>query len=110
MQNIENELNVILMKNIEYHLNKTAKTPTNLKTVIPQEYHKFFDVFPKEVLDTLLPYSKYNHQIHLLKEYKDYGHNFFSKMSEQKLQFVKKFLEKHLKKGFIKASSAPYLS
>ena len=31
-------------------------------------------------------------------------------MSEPKLQFVKKFLEEHLKKGFIKASSAPCLS
>ena len=30
-------------------------------------------------------------------------------MSEPKLQFVKKFLEEHLKKGFIKASSAPCL-
>ena len=31
-------------------------------------------------------------------------------MSEPKLQFVKKFLKKHLKKEFIKASSAPCLS
>ena len=31
-------------------------------------------------------------------------------MSEPKLQFVKKFLEEHLKKGFIEASSAPCLS
>ena len=31
-------------------------------------------------------------------------------MSEPKLQFLKKFVEEHLKKGFIKASSAPCLS
>ena len=31
-------------------------------------------------------------------------------MSESKLQFMKKFLEKHLKKEFIEASSAPYSS
>ena len=30
-------------------------------------------------------------------------------MSESKLQFVKKFLKEHLKKRFIKASSAPLL-
>ena len=30
-------------------------------------------------------------------------------MSEPELQFVKKFMEEHLKKGFIKASSAPCL-
>ena len=31
-------------------------------------------------------------------------------MFEPKLQFVKKFLEEHLKKGYIEASSAPCLS
>ena len=58
MQDIENELNTILMKDIEYQLNKTAKAPINSKTVVPEEYHEFFDVFSKEALDTLLPHSK----------------------------------------------------
>lgn len=31
-------------------------------------------------------------------------------MPEAKLQFVKKFLEEHLKEGFIEASSAPFSS
>ena len=31
-------------------------------------------------------------------------------MSESKLQFIKKFLEEHFKKGFIEANSAPCLS
>ena len=31
-------------------------------------------------------------------------------MSEPKLQFMKKFVEEHLKKGFIEASSTPCLS
>ena len=87
-----------------------AKTPTDLKTIVPKKYHKFLDVFSKEAFDTLLPYSKYNHQIRLLKSYRDYGNSFFSKMSEPKLQFVKKFLEEHLKKRFIEANSAPYSS
>ena len=110
MRDIKNELNAILMKNIKYQLNKTAKTPTNSKTVIPKEYHKFLDVFSKEASDTLLPHSKYNHQIRLLKGYKNYGNSSLNKMSELKLQFVKKFLEKHLNKGFIKASSASCFS
>ena len=61
MQDIKNELNAISMKDIKYQLNKTAKTPTNPKTVVSEEYHKFFDVFSKEASDTLLLYSKYDH-------------------------------------------------
>ena len=97
------------MKDIKYQLNKTAKTPINLKTVVPEKYHKFLNVFSKETLNTLSPHLKYNHQICLLKGYKDHGHSFFSKMSEPKLQFMKKFLKEHLKKGVIKASSASCL-
>ena len=110
IRDIENELNAILMKDIEYQLNKMAKTPIDPKTIISKEYHKFFDVFSKKASDTLLSHSKYDYQICLLERYRDHGHSFFSKMSESKLQFVKKFLEKHLKKRFIKASSAPCLS
>ena len=110
MQDIENEPNAILMKDIKYQLNKMAKTSTDSKTMVPKKYYKFLDIFSKKTSDTLSPHSKYDHQIHLLEGYKDYGYSPFSKMSEPKLQFVKKFLEEHLKKGFIKASSAPYLS
>ena len=106
MRDIENELNTILMKDIKYQLNKTAKASTDPKTMVPKEYHKFLDVFSKEALDTFSPHSKYDYQIRLLEEYRDHGHSFLSKMSESKLQFVKKFLEEYLKKGFIKASSA----
>ena len=110
MQDIENKLNAILMKDIKYQLNKMAKTLTDPKTMILKEYHKFFDVFSKEASDILLPHLKYNYQIRLLESYQDYGNSSLNKMSELKLQFVKKFLEKHLKKGFIKANSAPCLS
>ena len=74
--------------------------------MILKEYHKFLDVFSKEASDTLLPHLKYNHQIRLLEGYKNHGNSPLSKMSEPKLQFVKKFLEEHLKKGFIEANSA----
>ena len=107
MQDIKNELNVISMKDIKYQLNKMAKTPTNPKTIIPKEYHKFLDVFSKKALDTLSLHSKYNQQISLLEKYKDHSNSPFSKMSKPKLQFMKKFLDEHLKKGFIKTSSAP---
>ena len=106
MQDIKNKLNAILIKDIIYQLNKTAKTLTDPKTVVPKEYHKFLNVFSKEASDTLLSHSKYNYQIRLLEGYRDYGNSLFNKMFKLKLQFVKKFLEEHLKRGFIKASSA----
>ena len=85
MRDIENELNAISMKDIEYQLNKTAKTPTDSKTMIPKEYHKFLDVFSKETSNTLSPYSKFDHQICLLEDYRDHGNSFLSKISESKL-------------------------
>ena len=87
-------------------MNKTAKASTNPKTMVSKEYHEFLDVFLKEASNTLSPHSKYNHQIRLLEGYRDYDNNLLSKISEPKLQFMKKFLEKHFKKSFIEASSA----
>ena len=84
MQDIKNELNEISMKNIKYQLNKTAKTYTDPKTVVPKKYHEFLNVFLKEALDTLSPHLMYDHQIHLLKSYRDHGNSFLSKMSEPK--------------------------
>ena len=80
------------------------------KTVILEKYHKFLDVFSKETSDTLSEHSKYDHKIWFLEDYKDHSNSLLQAMSEPKLQFVKKFVEEHLKKRFIKASNAPYLS
>ena len=46
----------ISMRDIEYQLNKGTKPSTNLKTVVPAEYHDFLDVFSKDISDTLRPY------------------------------------------------------
>ena len=61
MQDIQNELNAISIKNIEYQLNKTAKTPTDPKTVVPKKYHEFLNVFLKKASDILSPHLKYDH-------------------------------------------------
>ena len=97
------------MRDIEYQLNKTTKPPTDPKTVIPIEYHDFLNVFSKDISDTLRPYGKYDDRIELLKDkdLSDLGHSAFREMSVPQLEFVKKFLEEHLKKRFIEASSAP---
>ena len=98
------------MRDIEYQLEKAIKTPTDLKTVVPEEYHEFLDVFLKKASDTLSEHSKYDHRIQFLKNYKNHGNSSLQAMSEPKLQFVKKFVKEHLKKQFIEASSAPCLS
>ena len=100
----------ISIRDVEYQLKKATKTPTDPKTVVPEEYHKFLDVFSKEASDTLSEHSKYDHRIRFLESYKDYGNSPLWAMSEPKLQFMKKFVEKHLKKGFIEANSALCLS
>ena len=99
----------ISMRDIEYQLNKTTKPLTDPKTVVPEEYYDFLDVFSKDISDTLRPYGKYDHRIELLKDKDlgDLGHSALRGMSVPQLEFVKKFLEKNLKKGFIEASSAP---
>ena len=98
------------MQDIKYQLEKATKTPTDPKTVVPEDYHKFLDIFLKEALDTLSEHSKYDHRIQFLEGYKNHGNSLLHAMFELKLQFVRKFLEENLKKRFIKASSAPYLS
>ena len=97
------------MQDIEYQLNKGTKPPTDPKTVVPPKYHDFLDVFSKQASDKLRPYDKYDHKIKLLKDAKlsDLGHSALRGMSVPQLEFVKKFLEEHLKKEFIEASSAP---
>ena len=103
------EIFAISMRDIEYQLNKGTKPLTDPKTVVPEEYHDFFDVFSKDISDTLRPYGKYDHKIELLKdkELSDLGHSALRGMSTPQLEFVKKFLEEYLKKKFIEASSAP---
>ena len=101
------EIFAISMQDIKYQLNKRIKPPTNLKTVVPAEYYDFLDVFSKDISNTLRPYKKYDHKIKLLKDknLSNLSHSAFRGMSVPQLEFVKKFLEEHLKKRFIKASS-----
>ena len=71
------EIFAISMRNIKYQLNKTTKTPTDPKTVVPTEYDDFLDVFSKDISDMLRLYGKYDHKIELLKDKKlsDLGHS-----------------------------------
>ena len=99
------ELFSISLKDIEYQLSKEDRPPTDPKTIVPPEYHEFLDVFSKAASDTLAPHRTYDHRI-ILEGDKDHGHSPLRSMSQKELEFVKKYLEDKLRKGFIEASHA----
>ena len=103
------DISAISMRDIEYQLNKATKPLTDPKTIVAEKYHDFLDVFSKNISDTLRPYGKYDHKIEPLKDkdLSDLRHSALQGMSVPQLEFVKKFLKEHLKKGFIEASNAP---
>ena len=92
------------MQDINYQLDKDKRPFTDPATRVPECYHNFLDVFSKEASNTVSAHLKHNHVIRLLSE-KDHGQTALRPMSNEKLVFVKKFLEDNLKKGFIEASS-----
>ncbi len=58
----------VSMRDLEYQAEKEARQETNLRTVVPEEYHDLLDVFFKKNSDTLPPHRKYNHKIILEEE------------------------------------------
>lgn len=103
------EVFIIFMQDINYQLNKDKSSPTDPATRVSKCYHDFLDVFSKEASNTVSAYSKHDYVIRLLNE-KDYSQTAIRTMLNKKLVFIKKFLKNNLKKGFIKASNAPYSS
>ncbi len=58
----------ISMRDIQYQAEKEARFETDPKSVVPQEYHNFLDVFSKKNSDILPLQRKYDHKIHLEEE------------------------------------------
>ena len=75
--------------------------------MVPECYHEFLDIFLKEASDKVSPHLKYDYKIKLVNGGKDHGQAALRGMSKPQFKFVKNFLEKNLKKGFIEASRAP---
>ena len=104
------EVTTVSTNNISLQMSKTDKLPTDPRTVVPEDYYDFLDVFSRKASDTVAAHSKYNNRIWLLENYKSLGHSLLLRMSQEQCEFVKKFLKDNLKKKFIEASSLPYLS
>ncbi len=84
----EAQVFAVSMKDIQYQAEKEARAETNPKSVVPQEYYDFLDVFLKNDSDTLSPHQKYDHKIHLKEEQKP-DHVSLYKMSPEELDAVK---------------------
>ena len=99
----------VSMRDIQYQTEKEARAETDPKSVVPQEYHDFLDVFSKKDSDTLLLHRKYDHKIHLEEEQKP-GLAPLYMMSPKELDAVKRYLDSYLAKEFIHTSSVSYSS
>ena len=96
----EAQVFAVSMRNLEYQAEKEAKSETELRTVVPAEYHDLLDIFSKKNSDTLPPHQKYDHKI-ILEEEQKHSHAPLYKMSPQELDTVKHYLDLYLAKGFI---------
>lgn len=74
-------------------MKKKARPETNLKSIVPEEYHDFQDVFSKKNSDTLSFYQMFNYKI-ILKEQQENGYTPLYKISPQKHNVVKCYLNK----------------
>ena len=79
------------------------------KTLIPEEYYDFLDVFSRAESDKLPPYRLYDHKIDLIPG-KEPGYGPLYGMSQAELRVLKKYLDDNLAKGFIRPSKSPAAS
>ena len=82
---------------------------SELRNLVPEEYHDLLDVFKKKKLKQLPPHRSYDHQIKL-ESTASLGRCPLYSISPYKLQRVKEYIKENLEKGFITPSSAPYAS
>jgi hypothetical protein len=79
------------------------------KSILPQEFYDYLDVFSRQAADKLPPHRYADHHIVVEGDSK-LGHAPLYNMSREELDLVKKYIEDNLSKGFIEASKAPFAS
>ena len=97
----------ITIKDVEKAL--APKKIVDPATILPPEYYEFLDVFSRHLSDQLPPHRPYDHSIRLQPEAKPPASPLYG-MSREELLVLKKYLEDHLAKGFIRPSSSPAAS
>lgn len=82
-----------------------GKTPVDLFSQLPPDYHSYVDVFSVLESDKLPPHRSYDHAINLEPRTKP-DHGPLYGVSRDELLVLKKYLEDNLRKGFIRASTS----
>jgi hypothetical protein len=100
-------LNRVTQEDIDIFLKgKPKPSPEEIKKKLPIEYHEFIDVFSPKEADALPPHRPFDHKIDLKPGTQPpYFRN--RPMSPRELEAIKKYLDEHLQKGFIRASTSP---
>src|SRR5258705_6164569 len=88
---------------------KAASTaqPEDTLSRVPQEYHKFRDVFSGEKANTLAPHRPYDLKINLEEGTKPFHRPIYSLLPLE-LIVLRKFLEENVQNGFICPSKSPW--
>ena len=85
---------------------KSEYTREELLKRVPAAYHSVIEVFMKYKADELPKHRKEDHQINLEEGKKPPYVRNYKPMSEQEMEAVKKYIDEHLGKGFIRPSSS----
>ena len=88
-------------------INKIFESMFDVLSKLSSEYHDFQNVFNRSKVDELLSHWFYNYKI-IIENKNQLSRSKIYLMSENKLQKMKKYLEKNLKKEFISSSSILY--
>jgi len=100
----EHTIFAVTMADIEKAL--APKKHTDPATKVPVCHHEHLEVFSRKEADKLAEHRPYDHKI-VLEEGKQPGFGPLYGMSQNELQVLRKYLDEHLSKGFIRASSSP---
>ena len=100
-------INAVTLKDHEKFMEKKVEyTLEELKKRVPETYHCEIEVFMRTEADKLASHRKDDHEINLLPGTEPPFIRNYRPMSEQELIAVKKYLDEHLAKGFIRPSSS----
>ena len=71
---------------------------------VPKEYHSEIKIFMKQNTNNLPNHRHENHEIELLEDKQGFFVRNYKLLSEQETEAIKKYIDKHLGKSFIRLS------
>lgn len=99
----------VSVKDMEEYLSRPkfsdAEDKEKIKKLVPEDYHKFIQLFTKEEADKIPPRRYIDHAIDF-EDGKQPGFGPLYSMSELELKVLKDYLDENLSKGFIRSSTS----